>query len=246
MSATGARAVLVPGYVLHHQPWRDTSRIYEVLTRDHGRLSLFARGVRGPKSRLAGLLQPFTPLLLSFSLRGEAGNLSDAEPAPLPTPLPPLAAEGTMAAFYLSELVMKLTVRHDAQPEVHDHYHRALLALRGGAPVARELRLFEKRLLETLGYGLDLAVGAVAEGGPASALGYHYSRSSGLTSSASGGAGTISAATLRSLAEERLDDPQSLEEARQLLRDALAACLEGRVLRTRQVAKQMRAMRRSE
>lgn len=224
--AGAARIELAPGYVLHQLPWRDSSRIYEVLTRDHGRLSLFARGVRGPKSRVAGVLQPFQPVLLSFTLRGEAGNLTTAEPGEQPVDLPPLGAEQMMAGFYLSELILKLTLRHDAQPEIYLHYHRAVLALRAGAHVARELRLFEKRLLESLGYGLDLR-GGVADEGADAAVGYHY-------------------ATLRSLAEERLQGPVELEEARLLLRKALAACLEGRALKTRQVAEEMRGMRRIE
>lgn len=242
-----ARVELAPGYVLHHTAWRDSSRIYEVLTREHGRLSLFARGVRGPKSRLGGVLQPFTPVLLSFTVRGEAGTLTGAEPAPLPEGLPSLGPEPLMAAFYLSELVLKLTLRHDPQPEIHDHYHRAVLALRAGAPVARELRLFEKRLLESLGYGLDLAASAEVPGqGVAEPLGYHYRPSSGLSAADASGAGTVSRATLRSLAEERLDDPQALEEARRLLRQAISACLEGRALKTRKVAEEMREMRRND
>jgi DNA repair protein RecO (recombination protein O) len=226
-----ARVSLAAAYVLHQTPWRDSSRIYEVLTRDHGRLSLFARGVRGPKARLAGVLQPFAPLLVSFSLRGEAGNLSAAETQALPTVLPPLAPDRLMAGFYLSELVMKLTLRHDPQPEIYGHYDRAVRSLRAGAGVARELRLFEKRLLDSLGYGLDLRIRAVADSGPPG-VGYHT--------------GAVSAATLSSLAEERLHDTAELEEARQLLRRALASCLEGRTLKTRQVAEELRDLRSRE
>ena len=226
--ASASRIELAPAYVLHQVPWRDSSRIYEVLTRDHGRLSLFARGVRGPKSRLAGLMQPFMPLLLSFSLRGDAGNLSAAEAAPMAGALPPLPPGDVMSGWYVNELVMKLTVRHDPQAEIYGHYHRAITGLRGGALVPRELRLFEKRLLESLGYGLDLRADRIADGddGP---LGYHY--------------GSASAATLRSLAAERLDEPAALEEARAILRKALAACLEGRTLKTRQVAEDLRQLR---
>jgi DNA repair protein RecO (recombination protein O) len=229
--ASTLRVELAPAYVLHHAPWRDTSRIYEVLTRDHGRLSLFARGVRGPKSRIAGVLQPFVPILVSFSLRGDAGNLNAAEPGPGAAELPPLAPADVLSGWYLNELVLKLTVRHDVQAEIFEHYHRALIALRSGAVVARELRLFEKRLLESLGYGLDLRVDRVADGdsGP---LGYHY--------------GSASAATLRSLAAERLDEPAALEEARTILRKALAACLEGRTLRTRRVAEDLRKLRQTD
>ena len=44
MNTHARRVQLAAGYILHHQPYRDTSRILEVLTRDAGRLSLFARG----------------------------------------------------------------------------------------------------------------------------------------------------------------------------------------------------------
>ena len=67
MSRNPRRIELTPGYLLHHRPWRDTSRILEVYTREHGRMTLFARGVRGPGAKLAAVLQPFQPLLLSFS-----------------------------------------------------------------------------------------------------------------------------------------------------------------------------------
>jgi DNA repair protein RecO (recombination protein O) len=245
MTASGRRVSLVPGYVLHHQPWRDTSRILEVLTRDHGRLTLFARGVRGPKSRLTGLLQPFAPLLFSWTGSGEAGQLTAAEPDPsdvaLHAPLPPACI---LPGFYLSELVMTLTARHDPQPELFDHYHRALSALKGGAVLARELRLFEKRLLDTLGYGIDLAMGGEGEVVDDGKY-YHYRPSDGLHDAVADSPGRISGATLRSLAEERLEAPEELEQARRLLRVALSACLEGRSLKTRKVARSLFQLRQS-
>jgi DNA repair protein RecO (recombination protein O) len=36
-----------PAYVLHARPYRETSLLLECLTRDHGRLGVVARGVRG-------------------------------------------------------------------------------------------------------------------------------------------------------------------------------------------------------
>ncbi len=123
------------------------------MSRDHGRLSLFARGVRGPKAKLASILQPFQMLLLSWTGRGEAAQLTGAESAQAAPPVPPACL---MAAFYLNELLMKLTTRHDPLPVLFDAYHETLESLRHGAPLERELRVFEKRLLEALGYGLDL------------------------------------------------------------------------------------------
>src|SRR5580765_7885811 len=156
MSRNPRRIELTPGYLLHHRPWRDTSRILEVYTREHGRMTLFARGVRGPTAKLAAVLQPFQPLLLSFSGRGEAPALTGAERAHECAALP---APCLLAAFYMNELLLKLTTRHDPLPELFDHYHATLGQLRGGAPLEPALRLFEKRLLEILGYGLDLTHG---------------------------------------------------------------------------------------
>jgi DNA repair protein RecO (recombination protein O) len=149
-----------------------------------------------------------------------------------------------LSGFYLSELVMGLTVRHDPQPELFDHYHRTLSALKSGARLERELRLFEKRLLDVLGYGIDLSAAGEGEGVD-DAKYYHYRPSDGLQDAVADSPGRISGATLRSLAEERLEDPEELEQARRLLRVALAACLEGRSLKTRKVARSLFQLRQS-
>ncbi len=82
MSRVARRTLLARAYILHTHPYRDTSRILEVFTREQGRVSVFARGVRGPKARLASLLQPFQSLLISFAARGDAAQLVSAESAP--------------------------------------------------------------------------------------------------------------------------------------------------------------------
>ncbi|HWZ62052.1 MAG TPA: DNA repair protein RecO [Steroidobacteraceae bacterium] len=229
------RIDLALGYILHHQPWRDTSRILEVLLREHGRLSLFARAVRGPAARLAPVLQPFRPLLISFSGAGEAANLSHAERADDCGALP---AERLMAAFYLNELLLKLTTRHDPQPALFDHYHAALGELRSGAPLEPALRRFEKRLLELIGYGLELA--SEADGAPLAADGYYQFRpADGFTRTEAGVPGALAGASLLALREERFEEPRVLEDARRVLQAALGDCLEGRPLATRAVARSM-------
>jgi DNA repair protein RecO (recombination protein O) len=236
MTRSARRIELALGYLLHHRPWRDTSRILDVLTREHGRLTLFARGVRGPQAKLAPVLQPFQPLLLSFSGRGEAATLTGAERAEGCAALPPAAL---LSGFYLNELLVKLTTRHDPQPQLFDHYHGTLSALRGGAPLAPALRLFEKHLLEVLGYGLDLA--SEAHGGrpiePAAR--YEFRPDAGLVAVAPGTQGALCGRSLLALAAGDLSTPAVLEDARRLLKAALGACLEGRTLATREVARAM-------
>ena len=234
MTSRVARIQLASAYILHHRPYRDTSRILEVLTREHGRLCLFARGVRGPKAKLASTLQPFQLLLLSWSGRGDAAQLTGAESA---GHVPPVPAPSLMAAFYLNELLLKLTTRHDPLPVLFDAYHSALGTLRDGAALEAPLRVFEKRLLEALGYGLELTTEAQS-GQPIEAAGYyHFKPAQGLFPTVAEAAGAIAGGSLISLAGETLAQGRELEDARRLLQAAIAHCLEGRVLTTRAVAK---------
>jgi DNA repair protein RecO (recombination protein O) len=228
------RIQLTPGYILHHRPYRDTSRILEVLTREHGRLTLFARGVRGPKAKLASILQPFQMLLFSWSGRGEAAQLTTAESA---QPAPPLPSVCLMPAFYLNELLLKLTTRHDPVPLLFDTYHETLQGLRAGEPLEPRLRIFEKRLLEVVGYGLDLSAEAQTGKRIEPDEYYHFQPEQGLVASVAETAGALAGASLIGLANERLVGERALEDAKRLLQAALAQCLEGRPLATRVVAR---------
>ena len=228
------RIQLSPTYILHQKPYRDTSRILEVFTREHGRLTLFARGVRGPKSKLAAVLQPFQLLLASWSGRGEAAQLTACECAPEATPLP---APHLMACFYLNELLLKLTLRHDPHVGLFDAYGRTLTALRQGAALEPALRIFEKRLLEEVGFGVDLSSDA-ATGEPIEPEAhYQFHPAQGLKRSACTGRGLISGRSLLALARDSLSSASELEDARALLTAAIAHCLEGRELATRAVAR---------
>ena len=64
-----------PAYVLHSYPFRETSLIVEVFSRDHGRVALLARGARRPRSVLRGLLLAFQPLELGWAGKGEVPTL---------------------------------------------------------------------------------------------------------------------------------------------------------------------------
>ena len=242
VTAHPRRVLLAPGYILHHRPYRDTSRILEVLVSDHGRLTLFARGVRGPKPRFAGVLQPFDLLLLSFQLGREAGQLTGAEGA---ESAPPLPAGSLMAGFYLNELLLKLTTRHDPVPEIFADYRRALDGLRAGGKVEAVLRVFEKRLLEAQGYGVDLTSEARTGKAIAAEGFYRFEPSQGLVPAREGDAEAVAGSSLFALGREELGEGRSLEDARRVLKAALAERLEGKELTTRRVARAVASRRGS-
>ena len=184
-------------FVLHQHPWGERGRIFELFTREHGRLSVFAQGVRGPQARLSGVMQPFVPLLVSWAGRGEAPRLTGAEPDPRSSVPAPMPADRLLSGWYLSELLLLLTIRHDPNPQLYDHYAAALAGLRDAQVFQPQLRLFEKRLLDALGYGLH------------------------------------------DVEESQLGDPGTADRLRPRLREALDNCLEGRNLKTRDVAKSL-------
>lgn len=222
------RITLEPAFVLHHREYRDTSRILDVFSERHGRLTLFARGARGPKSKLASLLMPFRSLLLSWTGRGDAAQLTGAEPGGEPLVLP---ARLVLSGFYLNELIINLTTRHDPQPQLFEDYGRTLRRLCVEAQPEPALRVFEKRLLESIGYGLEIEVDAGSH--------YQYRPSDGLHEVREDVPGAYAGRCLLALREESLDDPHALDVARRVLRQALDHCLEGRELRTRTVARSM-------
>jgi DNA repair protein RecO (recombination protein O) len=174
---------------------------------------------------------------LSWSGRGEAPQLTTAERAAAAAPLP---QRTLLAGFYVNELLLKLTTRHDPLPELFDHYHGTLERLRAGAPLEPALRVFEKRLLEVLGYGLDLATEA-RTGLPLEPHAYYdFHPGVGLLPARAEAAQALCGHSLLSLAHESLDGERELEDARRVLQAALGACLEGRALSTRLVARAMK------
>ncbi len=225
------RVWLAPAYVLHQYPYRDTSRIVEVFTGEHGRLTLFARGANGPKSTWRGVLRPFQQLLVSWSGKSEAGRLVTAEVDGAVTTLP---ARRLMSGFYLNELLLKLTERWDPHPEIFISYAACMQALCGGDGEEAALRRFEKHLLNDVGYGLDLL--HTGEGLPIQLDRYYrFAAQSAPQLCVAETPGAVYGQSLADLQSERFADTRSLRDAKRVLRAAIDACLDGRALKSRQV-----------
>jgi len=229
--ASTRRVWLAPAYVLHQYAYRDASRIVEVFTGEHGRLTLFARGANGPKSALKGVLRPFQRLLVSWSGNSEACQLISAEIDGLMTNLPPARL---MSGFYLNELLLKLTERRDPHPQVFYSYASCMQALCDGEVEEATLRRFEKRLLNDLGYGLELA--RTEDGLPVEPDRYYrYAAESGPRPCVAEAPGAVYGQSLTDLQMESFGGARSLRDAKRVLRAAIDACLDGRSLKSREV-----------
>ena len=151
MSRRLVRVHETPGYVLHATAWRETSLIVQAFSRDHGWVTLIAKGAKRPHSVLRPALSVFQPLLLSWSGGTEVKTMTRAECAgvhPLPGP-------AMMSCWYMNELMFRLLPREDPHPGLFDAYVIALQQLAAGQTAAGALRKFEWTLLKETGYGLD-------------------------------------------------------------------------------------------
>jgi DNA repair protein RecO (recombination protein O) len=230
---------LEPAWILHHYPYRDTSLLVEVFSRQHGRIGLVARGARSAKARWHGHLQIIRPLLLSWSMRGELGTLIGVESC---KPAKRLPGRKVLSACYLNELLMRLLTRHDPHPDLFVAYEQAIQDLESGEePV---LRMFEKRLLQALGYGLLLD--HEADGGaPVEHDGwyeYHLERGPVPCAQAKADGICLRGSSLLALENDSLVDGQACKEVKRLMRAALGLYLGSRPLKTREVLRQLASL----
>lgn len=221
-----------PAYLLAQRPYRESSQLLEIFTRNHGRVGLVARGARGPRSKLRGVLQMFTPLLLSWSESGELGTLIAAETDGATAEL---SGERVFHGWYVNELLLKLTGRHDPHPWLYRDYIMTLAELPGAGGEAA-LRIFEKHLLTEMGYALPLT----AELEPQRR--YHFDPEQGPRPVNGADLDSYAGASLIALAEERLETREVLRDARKLLRAALQRQLAGRELETPRLLRALREL----
>lgn len=226
-----------PAFILHHRAFRDTSQIIDVLTRDHGRLSLMSRGSRSAKSRQKSILQPFNSLILSWSGKGELPTLTSAEAQTSNTFK--LSGKALLSAFYVNELLVKLLHKHDVHEGIYFLYASVLNLLADSAEIEPVLRLFEKELLEGLGFGLNLTVHAETGKAVVADELYAYYLEHGPVDIASihddQYVTQLSGASLLALSENKLSTEQALKDAKRLMRSILNFYLQGKKIKSREL-----------
>ena len=248
-----AASLLQPAFVLHRRDYRNTSLLLDVFSARFGRLGLVAKGARRRSAPAGPLLQPFRPLLLSWSGRGELLTLTGVEVAAAAIDL---GGSALLCGFYVNELLQRVLARDDPHLALFDQYTGSLQALAAGAngqaDEAATLRQFELCVLQELGYGLVLDH-CVDDGSlinpharyrvsPDSGPRYPDSAAAGEGGQAETTAPLLHGSTLLGLADGELD-LVGQREARALLRAALRPLLGERPMHSRRLYRQYLKLR---
>jgi DNA repair protein RecO (recombination protein O) len=232
--ATGgiARQEQQPVFVLHTYPFKETSLVVELFSRNFGRVATVAKGARRPRSTMRGMLQSFQPLIAVWSGKSELRTLHGLDWG---EGLLLLQGEALICGFYLNELLLRLLPREDPHETLFDHYTQALHRLAAGEPMPPALRRFELRLLQELGYAVPLQHqpdGVAVK--PESV--YCYLPEQGAMPQDTPEIGVqLLGKTLLDMACDDYSDPVTLQQSKQLMRTLLLHYLGDKPLHTRQI-----------
>ena len=229
----GTKVAGQPAFVLHSYPYKETSLIIDLYTRDFGRVALIAKGAKRPHSQLRGVLQTFQPLSASWVGKSELRTLTEAEWV---GGMLPLEKTALLCGFYLNELLVKLLARDDAHPALFDHYVATLNQLAHNEPAPIVLRKFERALLKETGVAADLGRCTVARAPVQPELVYVVDPERGpRPERASDVWPRVAGKTLLDMEREDYQDASTQSQSKLLMRFLLAHHLGGAPLNTRQI-----------
>jgi len=227
---------LTPSFILHSRPYLETSLILDIFSRDHGRLHLIAKGAKREKSGFSGLLQPYQRLLMSWRGKSELMTLTDVDTDNEPYVLPDVRL---IAGFYVNELLTRLLHQHESHAELFNLYDKTIFDLSDSENIDAILRIFEKGLLQSLGYGLildhEVGDGQAIE----TAHKYYYLIDAGPVKDKPSTENYIEIAgkSLLALDKEYFENKSELEEAKRLMRFILQSHLGDKPLASRALYK---------
>ena len=226
---------LQPALVLRTRPFRETSLLVDIFSRDAGRLRLLARGAkaarrtRSAKSSGPAPLQSFQEFQMSWRGKSDLQTLTAAEPGPVLLTRP----DRLVIGMYLNELLFYLLGEADPHPPLYALYTQTLAQLDADAPLELLLRTFELELFAALGYAIDLSQDAA--GNPLRQdHSYQYAPEAGLHPTPANSPNALPGTALLSLHQHGPQDPTALRAAKRLCRTQLERLLGGRTLKSRE------------
>lgn len=225
------RNELHPAYILHTRDYRETSLIIELFTQHQGRVAVLGRGIK----RKPGIHQSFVPMMVAYQGRGELQTLTAIEAADLG-----FYFKGTalLSALYLNELLMRVLSARDPFPRLYSRYEQILKDIADNKQIAVLLRVFEKHLLTELGYGINLSTEAESVDAIIPERYYRFQSQEGfvlVNRPNTHDSLIFSGNSIIALEKEKFTTPQTLQDAKVILRLALAPILGHRAIKSREL-----------
>ena len=140
-------------YVIHTYPFKETSLIAELFSKNHGRIPVVAKGARRPRSSLRGMLQSFQSFQATWSGQGEIKTLHNIEWC---DKFLKIDGNALLCGFYINELIIRLLPREDTHQKLFEFYDYTMKILEKNIDLDITLRRFELNLLQELGYEVPL------------------------------------------------------------------------------------------
>lgn len=231
------KAELTPCYILHRRDYRESSFLLDVFSREYGRISLVAKGARRNKKQQNINFDLYQKYLMSWVAKSDLGTLIDIEENSIKNLLKP---KQIMSGFYVNEIILRLLHKHEPHPELFDSYDTTIIKLSNNQSEQKELRYFEKILLESLGYGVVFDQDMKTDEPIIAGEDYYYKLGFGpyLANNISEENVKVSGKTLIELDNETLSDSKNQNEAKVLLSTILKQYLGQKPLASRQLYKE--------
>lgn len=231
------RVQLEQAYCMHARRYRESSRIVEILTPEHGLVSCLAHSSKKKNSSVDLL---FTPLLISWSGKGELFTLTHVESVEVKQVTSPAVS---IMGMYLNELILKLVPKSSPSKEIFELYENVIRLLENGDSQEKILRLFEIELLELVGHGLSLDKEVDHETPITEDEFYRYDVGLGPAKVPHENTAwnVIKGSTLIGLQSPLSMNASCLSEAKRLMRGVINWHLDGRLLHSREILQFMQA-----
>ncbi|MDO6527663.1 DNA repair protein RecO [Motilimonas sp. 1_MG-2023] len=219
-------------FVLHIRPYRESSQLVEIYSRQEGRVSILVRGSRSKRSNLKGILQPFTLLNIAWGGKGQLKFLRSVEAQTHALPLP---GDKLYLGLYLNELLYRLLEHLTPYPELFQCYQDTLLALAKGQAYEPILRVFELELLTALGYAIDFEFDAQSQQPIAQECFYRLVAEQGFVLTEQGDKDAFWGGHIQALAQRDFSTPAQAQTAKRFCRLLINERLGNKPLISRQL-----------
>ncbi len=201
-----------------------------------------AKGARRLKSKLKGVLQPFQPILVSWTGKGEVPTLTSAEIDQSEFNLlhHDLRGDSLVCGFYCNELLISLLHRYDPHIQLFQKYHETILALNdtvADRALADSMRGFEQAIMRETGYELSFLTEADGKTMISDNQYYVFQAAEGFVRLAGDQANAVQGRVIKSLhgAELAKTEPEIAAQAKLLMREILAKTLGNKKITSREL-----------